>query len=79
MTTTTPSGSAPEPLDLLVAEVRATAAESRALAAEVRAERATVDAYRSEVKAIAESLSIRFDELDREVAAIARRLMEGGS
>jgi hypothetical protein len=73
----------PDPVDdrlnVLMAEVRA-------LVAEVRAERATVDAYRAEthafraeIKAIAVDLTTRFDTLDAEVAAIARRLMEGGS
>ncbi len=61
----------------LLSEVRATGAEARALTAEVRAERATVDAYRAEVVAWRDRMEVRFDTLDRDVAAIARRLMDG--
>jgi hypothetical protein len=62
---------------LLMSEYDAVLAEVRALMAEVRAERATVDAYRAETLAWHERLVTRFDQLDQEVGAIARRLMNG--
>jgi hypothetical protein len=59
------------------AELDVYRAEGRAHRAELDAFRAEVRAYRDEVITWRERLEVRFDELDREVGAIARRLMDG--